>query len=111
MPRSKNPNLIPPLWQFFPFLPVSIGEKYDRWRKVVSILKISKEARNRLKWIIRYHEGKNASQVTRYYGIARKTFYKWFAEFDEDNLYSLYRLQDKSRAPKHVREREITSLF
>ena len=110
MPRSKNPNLIFPLWQFFPFLPVSIGEKHNRWRKVAKIIKISKEARNRLEWIISYHEGKNVSQVARYYGITRKTFYKWFAEFDESNLYSLYRLEDKSRAPKHVREREITPL-
>ena len=41
-------------------------------------------------------------------GLPRKTFYKWFNQFDEDNIHSLRRLEDKSRAPKHVRQKEIT---
>ena len=84
--------------------------KYDRWRKVAKILKLSKTARLRLEWIIYYHEGHSATKTARHFGIARKTFYKWFAEFDEDNIYSLKRLEDRSRAPKHVRQREITPI-
>lgn len=43
-------------------------------------------------------------------GISRKTFYKWYGVFYEDNIYSLYKLEDQSKAPIHVRQREITSL-
>jgi transposase InsO family protein len=92
----------------FPFYPDSLAGEYDRWREVARILKISREARLRLEWIICYHEGRNAAQVARHFGIARKTFYKWFSGFDKDNLYSLYKLEDRSRAPKRVRQRETT---
>lgn len=83
-------------------------DKYERWRKVAKILKAGKTAQQRLEWIIYYWDGHTAAQTSRRYGITRKTFYKWFAEFDQDNLQSLHRLEDKSRAPKHVRQREIT---
>ena len=83
---------------------------YEHWRGVAKILKISKEGRNRLEWIIYWRQGRTKRQTGRHFGISGKTFYKWWQEFDEDNLYSLYRLQDKSRAPLHTRDREITSL-
>ena len=95
---------------FFPTQPLKLFTEYERWRRVAKILKISKEAKLRLDWIICYYEGANATTVARHYGIARKTFYKWFREFDQDNLYSLYKLEDKSTAPKQVRQREVTSI-
>lgn len=52
----------------------------------------------------------NASQTARHYGISRKTFHKWFNVFEEDNLYTLYLLQNQSQAPKKVRQRETTQL-
>ena len=77
---------------------------------MAKILKITKEARKRLEWLIYYHEksDRNASLTCRHFQIAPKTFYKWFKVFDEDNLYTLHLLEDKSRAPKRVRRREIT---
>lgn len=84
--------------------------EYERWRRVARILKLSKEATNRLEWIIYYHEGHNATQIARHFGIARKTFYKWFAQFDNENIHSLKKLEDKSKAPSRVRTREITSI-
>jgi len=92
------------------FLPKpALLSKYERWRKVAKILGVSRPARQRLEWIIYYQQqGGNASLTCRHFGMARKTFYKWVGEFDEDNLYSLYRLEDKSKAPQHVRQREIT---
>lgn len=82
---------------------------HQRWRRVADILKISKAARSRLEWIIYYQAcGGNVSLTCRHFGIARKTFYKWWREFDEDNLYSLYKLEDRSRAPRRVRQRQIT---
>jgi transposase InsO family protein len=94
---------------FFPVKPIKLLNEYDRWRKVAKILKISKEARLRLEWIIYCREGYDASQAARHFGISRKTFYKWYGRFDPDNLHSLHRLEDRSRAPKRVRQREITS--
>src|SRR4030043_495114 len=88
---------------------IKLLNRFERWRKVTDILRVSKEAKQRLEWII-YSYDHSPSDTCRYFGIARKTFYKWFKEFDEDNLYSLYKLEDKSRAPKHVRQPEITPL-
>lgn len=87
---------------------VKLLDKHERWRRVAKILKISKKAQLRLEWIIYYFEGHNVSETARRFGIRRKTFYKWLRVFDEDNLYSLRRLEDKSKAPKRVRQRQIT---
>ena len=89
---------------------IKLLNKYDRWRKVAQILKVSKVAKLRLEWIIYYYEGHNATRTGRHFGISRKTFYKWFAKFSEDNLYSLYQLEDQSKAPKTVRTSEVTPL-
>ena len=97
-------------WSFFIPEPLKLLDPHERWRRVAKILKLSREARLRLEWIICYHEGQSATEVARRYGISRKTFYKWFRDFDRNNLYSLYKLEDKSRAPKRVRQREITSI-
>lgn len=112
---KRSPNslkwLFNPKWWLYlkdPLLkPIKLLDRFERWRRVAKILKVSKQARQRLEWIIYYHSH-SASQTARYFGISRKTFHKWFREFDQDNIYSLYRLQDKSRAPKKTREREIT---
>jgi len=95
---------------FFRTKPFKLLDEYERWRRVGKELKLSREARLRLEWVIYYYEGNAASQTARHYGISKKTFYKWFGEFDKDNLYSLYKLEDKSKAPKRVRQREITPL-
>ena len=52
----------------------------------------------------------NATDAARQLGISRKTYYKWTPLFDEDNMYSIFGLEDRSRAPKHVRQKEITPL-
>ena len=83
-------------------------DEYDRWRKVADMFNLSKTAKLRLEWII-YYQNHNASATAIHYGISRKTFYKWYGEFDQDNIYSLRKLEDKSKAPIHVRQREITS--
>lgn len=89
---------------------IKLLSKYERWRKVAKIFKLSTPAQLRLEWIIYYYQGKNISQTARHFGISRKTFYKWFSVFDENNICSLYKLEDRSKAPKHVRQREITPL-
>jgi transposase len=94
----------------FPFNKIELGNEYDRWRQVAKILKLSKDARLRLEWIIYYYDGHDTTSAARHYGISRKTFYKWFRDFDRDNLYSLCKLEDKSKAPRRVRQREITGV-
>ncbi len=105
-------NLFKNEWPDFLFKEIKLLNKYERWRKVAKILKISQEAKNRLEWIIYYYDKSelNASKVARHYGISRKTFHKRFNVFDEDNLYTLYLLQDQSKAPHKTRQREVTRI-
>jgi transposase InsO family protein len=98
-------------WDFFPRkYPIKLLEEYERWREVAKELKLSREARLRLDWIIHYCQGNTTIETARHFGISKKTFYKWFGQFDRDNLYTLHCLEDKSKAPKRVRQREITDL-
>ena len=109
--RPNNPTLIfKDILTGFPHYPINLGSEYDRWREVAKIFKLPQEAKLRLEWVIYYCDGHDATSTARHYGISRKTFYKWFSEFDRDNIYSLYRLQDKPKAPKKTRQREITPL-
>lgn len=83
--------------------------KYERWRAVGKVLKLSKEALCRLEWVVFYHtkaEG-NATLVCRHFGIGRSTFYKWLEKFDEANLRTL---ETASRRPNHVRSRAAQPL-
>lgn len=105
-----NQYIFSDIWNNFPFLDIKLLDEHERWREVARILKVSKEAKLRLEWIIYYREGYDASQAARHFGISRKTFYKWYGQFDSENLYSLKKLEDKSKAPLRVRQREITSI-
>ena len=88
---------------------IKLLDKFERWRKVAKIFRVSKEAKQRLEWII-YSYDHSPAETSRHFGIAPKTFYKWYKYFDEDNLYCLRKLENKSRAPIHVRQREITPI-
>lgn len=92
---------------FFKAKPIKLLQKHERWRKVAGILKLSKTAKQRLEWFV-FYETKahfNASLTCRHFGISPKTFYKWKKLFDPTNLRLL---EDKSRAPNHVRQWEVT---
>ncbi len=75
-----------PLWKDRPLL-----DKYDRWRQQAKLLYLSKKACLKLEWFIYYYtKGQSSASITsRYFGITRKTFYKWFAVFDPINLKAL----------------------
>ena len=88
---------------------IELLSKHQRWKKQAEKLKLSKEAKNRLKWII-YHETKgeyNTSKTVRYFGIGRSTFYKWFNRFNGINLKTL---ETQSTAPKTTRGREFSNI-
>lgn len=91
-----------PLWKS-----QSLMDKYDRWRKMAELLKLSKRAKLKLEWFIYYYTKghKSAATTARYFGATRKTFYKWLTVFDETNLRAL---EESSRAPLHTRKKELT---
>ena len=94
-------------WQFFEVKRKPLLSKYERWRKIARILKLSNSARLRLEWMIFYFTkaDHNASLVCRHFGISRKTFHKWLKSFNEKNLCSL---EDKSKSPFNKRKPEYT---
>lgn len=68
---------------------------------------LSQQAKLRLQWLDYYQQHQNVSKTCRYFGISRKTFYKWLKRYNKDNLVSL---ESQDRAPKRRRQREITLL-
>ena len=79
--------------------------KYERWREITKKLRLSREAKCRLEWIIFYETkgSNNASLVARHFGIGLSTFHKWHKRFDDSNLRLL---ENQSRKPKRVRGRQ-----
>lgn len=84
-------------------------DTYDRWRSVAKVLALSREAFQRLEWIIFYQTKaqRNARLTCRHFGIVPKTFYKWLNRFDASNLRTL---EDQSKAPTQVRQKEFTPM-
>src|SRR4030042_952728 len=75
-------------------------------KTVPKIQELSESAKKRLRWFDYYRSHKkNASLTCRYFGISRKTFYKWFKRY---NAYELSQLESRSRAPYRRRQREIS---
>lgn len=83
--------------------------RHERLRATAKALSLSKEAKQRLEWIIYWETrgDQNATLTARYFGIGRSTFHKWQSLFDETNLNTL---ESKSRAPKKRRHREAVPL-
>lgn len=67
---------------------------------------LSKEAKQRLKWMDYYRQCGNTSKTCRYFGISRQCFYKWQRRYDPNNLYTL---ENRPTVPIRKRQREITS--
>lgn len=91
-----------PLWK-----EITLLSSHERIRKQADILSLSGKAKQKIEWFIYYETKgrKNARRTARYFGIAPKTFYKWHAVFDPENLYAL---EEGSRAPIHRRKQELT---
>jgi transposase InsO family protein len=80
-----------------------------RMRGVAATLRLSAAARARLEWFIWFQTTghQDVALTCRHFGIPRKTWYKWAKRFDPLNLI---RLEDRPRAPKNRRRRDITHL-
>lgn len=82
-----------------------IPDKWSLFRRLAK-KNISVNAQLKLEWIIFYQTTakKNAKLTATHFGISRKTLHKWLGRFDDRNLSSL---EEQSRAPVHVRKRQI----
>jgi len=63
---------------------------------------LSRQAKNRLKWIEWYHSHNNSARLTcRHFNISPDTFYRWLRRYQPDDLPTL---EDKSRRPRRLRQ-------
>lgn len=106
----KNPNW----WKIYPFFYFPSKDKLktdtDKWNWLRERAKkeISSSAQLKLEWIIFYSTvGKGNIRLTAsHYGITRKTLHKWLSRFNQKQ--DLLSLEEQSRAPNHVRQRQVS---
>lgn len=80
----------------------------SKWELIRSVGRksLSDKAQLKLEWIIFYHtQGKsNATDTAKHFGVTRKTIHKWLSRFKQEYLLTL---EEVSRAPDRLRQREI----
>jgi transposase InsO family protein len=103
MARNTTNNVIFGFKQVF--VPMDRG---TRFRKQAKAMNLSKDARRRLEWLIYYDTrgNHNALATCRHFNILPKVFYSWKKRFDGIHLETL---EERSRAPRNTRHKEITS--
>lgn len=74
--------------------------------EITAVSDISKQAKQRLKWMDHQYKRRNATQTCRYFGISRKTLYHWLKRYNPHDLTSL---EEKSRRPKRTRTWQVTT--
>jgi len=79
-----------------------VGVIVPRLGSIKTTVTLSKTAKQRLKWIDYYHtHGYNARLTCRHYGIAHRTFYRYYQRF---KLQGIVGLEVRSHRPKKVRQ-------
>jgi transposase InsO family protein len=72
------------------------------YKRLASAPKLSREARQRLKWFDYYNsDNHNARLTCRYFGISPQTFYRWKKRYDPRHIESL---EDLPHRAKHLRQ-------
>jgi len=72
------------------------------YKRLARIPKLSKQARQRLKWFDYYNShGHNARLTCRHFDISPQTFYRWKERYNPRHLESL---EDRSHRLRHVRQ-------
>jgi transposase InsO family protein len=90
-------------------VPMNLTYPYG-WRALTSwatLPQLSKEAKQRLKWMDYHRKCQNVAQTCRYFGIAPKTFYHWKKRY---NPWKLESLESRSRKPKNTRDWEVSRI-
>ncbi len=70
-------------------------------RRLANIPKLSKKARQRLKWFDYYSHDQNARLTCRHFDISPQTFYRWKNRYNPQHIETL---EDRPHHPKHVRQ-------
>ena len=71
-------------------------------KRIRDPIQLSKEAKQRLKWVDFYQQHANNARLTcRHFGIHHRTFYRYYDRFKTQGLKGLEHL---SRRPVHVRQ-------
>jgi transposase InsO family protein len=110
--KIECPNYYDPVIngiKLFKQKPITLQDKPTRWRGIADKINLSPEGRLRLEWMIFYETAGNydAYHTAKHFGIAPKTFYKWFKRFDNGKVS---KLQDEKKRPKNVRQWEVTAI-
>lgn len=72
------------------------------YKRLASMPKLSKQARQRLKWFDYYNSHDHNARLTcRHFDICPQTFYRWKERYKPLHLDSL---EDRSHRPRHVRQ-------
>jgi len=72
------------------------------YNRLASIPRLSKKAKQRLKWFDYYYcRGQNARLTCRHFDISPQSFYRWKKRYNPRHLESL---EDHSHRPKHLRQ-------
>lgn len=80
------------------------GQLLPHNAKLAKLVKLSSEAKKRLKWIDYYLTCQNVRRTCRHYDITPSLFYKWWGHY---RILGLRGLESQSRKPHTVRQREI----
>lgn len=90
---------------------MSLLNKYEHWRVRADALKLELQERFRVEWMIYYEkEAKgNAIKTCQYFGISKKTFYKWLNRFTRSRK-DIESLKNISRRPRVQRRWEISKV-
>src|SRR5579884_533458 len=79
-----------------------IGTVVPKLGSIKATVSLSKEAKLRLKWVDYYNShGRNARLTCRHFGIAHRTFYRYYRRFQQQGPRGL---EARSHRPKHVRQ-------
>ena len=72
------------------------------YRRLANIPRLSKQARQRLKWFDYYNSGDHNARLTcRHFDISPQTFYRWKKRYNPRHLENL---EDHSHRPDHLRQ-------
>ena len=94
---------------FFKTKPIISRSRYESWRGVADLSGFTSQERLRVEWMVFYYTAakENVTLTAQHFSISRKTFYKWFNRF-RDSKYDVQSLADRSKAPCHKRNWEVT---
>jgi transposase InsO family protein len=106
----NNPNWFKSDYKAFYFPSKDmIRPKVNEWEALrkKAQKEVSIRAQLKLEWIIFYHNlgGKSATLTASQFGITRKSVHKWLKRYQQKGLLGL---EEHSRAPVHVRKRQIS---